>query len=158
LVAVAGAGVLACDGQRGPRSARYPVHRKQTDEQFETLERRARELEARLEEVELELDRIKRVGVPPTGGPSRTLGRAQIAGGLGQIRDRIAACGDGRFAGTVTVKLEVMPDGHPFNIAVQDNPDPRIAACVAAAVAVARFDVTAEGGAFTAPFQFQAGR
>lgn len=83
------------------------------------------------------------------------LDRTMIANGIGVVKARVAACGDGVTAkGQVRVSVKVTPDGTVDSVTVKATPDPALGVCVKDAVSSATFTKTQKGGTFSYPFVF----
>ena len=80
----------------------------------------------------------------------RAIVHHMVASAMADVADRAHACG----SGTVKVHVRVTGDGRVGKVEVESAPEPRLGACVAAAVRDAAFDPTWNGGAFSYTFAF----
>ena len=74
-----------------------------------------------------------------------------VASAMADVTDRARACG-AASKDAVKVHAVVTGDGRVGSVVVESAPEPRLAACVAAAVHDAAFDETWNGGAFSYTF------
>lgn len=84
------------------------------------------------------------------------LDRSMISAGIASVKGRVMSCGDKtpNAKGKVKVRVTVGEHGRVTQMSVQDAPDPVLGACVAAAVQMASFARTQNGGVFSYPFVF----
>ena len=92
--------------------------------------------------------------VPQDAPVLATLDRQMITNGMGAVKPSVMACARGDVKGVVKVKINVSPAGTPAVVTVLTTPDPDLGECVAAAIRLARFAKTQNGGSFTFPFMF----
>jgi len=91
---------------------------------------------------------------PPSGLPAK-LDKLMVQEGMAQIKPAVIACGERVPAkGTVRIAVRVSGSGKVISANASESPDPELGTCVAAAVKLARFPETDEGGSFTYPFAF----
>lgn len=91
----------------------------------------------------------------PSSGLPEKLDKVMVQEGMGSIKPAVIACGEQNPArGTVKVSVKVSPAGKIQSVGVAATPDPALGACVAAAVKLAKFPETDEGGSFGYPFVF----
>lgn len=95
------------------------------------------------------------VAPPSSSGLPAKLDKGMVQRGLAAVKPAVIACGE-RIAvrGTVKVSVSVSPSGKVLSAMPASAPDPELGACVAAAVRLAKFAETDEGGSFGYPFAF----
>lgn len=81
------------------------------------------------------------------------LDRAAIQAGIGQVRERVAAC-ERHGTGTVSLSVRVDGDGRVSAVDVKSAPSQALGSCVAQAVEDARFARSRSGQRFVYPFVF----
>jgi outer membrane biosynthesis protein TonB len=92
---------------------------------------------------------------PSTDALPDTLTRDSIWNGMALVKARVAACRDRSPArGKVRVRVGVGANGLVTSVRVDETPDAALGACVAAAVRLAVFPSTHQGGSFSYPFVF----
>ncbi len=91
----------------------------------------------------------------PASGLPEKLDKLMVQEGLAAVKPAVIACGE-RIAvrGIVKIQVKVSPSGKILSAAVASAPDPELGTCVTAAVKLAKFPETDEGGAFAYPFVF----
>lgn len=91
---------------------------------------------------------------PPSGLPAK-LDKLMVQEGIAQIKPAVIACGERVAAkGTVKIAVKVSGSGKVVSASATEAPDPALGSCVAAAVKLAKFPETDDGGSFNYPFAF----
>jgi hypothetical protein len=91
----------------------------------------------------------------PASGLPEKLDKLMVQEGIAAVKPAVIACGENNgIHGTVKLQVRVSPSGKPLDVAVALTPDAALGTCVAAAVKLARFAETDEGGTFGYPFVF----
>ncbi|MBL9017431.1 MAG: hypothetical protein JNL83_24800, partial [Myxococcales bacterium] len=91
---------------------------------------------------------------PPSGLPAK-LDKLMVQEGMAQIKPAVIACGERAAAkGTVKIAVKVSGSGKVVSASATESPDPALGSCVAAAVKLAKFPETDDGGSFNYPFAF----
>jgi tetratricopeptide (TPR) repeat protein len=93
-----------------------------------------------------------REGYDPRTEPANDrLDRAIITAAMDPIRDRILACSDGSFDGTVKATVKVAPDGSVSSVAITPA-TVAFASCMRGVISGTTFAATTSGGAFSYPY------
>ncbi len=89
------------------------------------------------------------------GGVPETLDKTMVRAGVNVVKPKVQKCGEKiAVKGTVKIAMEVSPDGAVTGASVADAPDAALGECVAAAMKLAKFGKSVNGGSFTYPFVF----
>jgi len=71
------------------------------------------------------------------------------------VKPKVITCGEQfKVKGTVKIAMTVDGEGNVQDVQVRTTPDDALGKCVAAALRIARFAKTKDGGSFTYPFVF----
>ncbi len=91
----------------------------------------------------------------PSSGLPEKLDKLMVREGMSAVKPAVIACGE-QFPskGTVKISVKVSGSGRIVKASVASSPDPALGACVAAAVKLAKFPETDDGGSFAYPFAF----